>query len=341
MLSNMNVYNVRRFDNFSDETMVSTWRSITDEMPFAWFQSPQWVLSWWDTFGQDCAPLLLGVHAADELIAVAPWCISDETVFCMGDPLNDLNCLPIRKGHDEASAMGVLLNSIPHNLHLDCWPASLDQLPGNGVVTEQDQMVSPILELARSYEEYLNALLPSRRKKLLQTKRRFDRRMPSARFTVVTEPHQVRELGAEMLRLREQNLVPRGFENDCEPSSRAEPFQRLLSRLSGYTTVSPHILMGILTVGDELVAGGLYFRWNEILLKYMQGWGQSHRPWSPGTVLDLEMIRYSINMNLRFLDFGRGEEQYKGWFGAGRRQLYSYRVSVPGHLNLTTTPVPM
>ena len=82
--------------------------------------------------------------------------------------------------------------------------------------------------------------------------------------------------------------------------------------------------------GDEILASGLYFRWGPILVKYMQGWALQYRKLSPGTVLDIEMIRYGLALGVRVIDFGRGDEKYKARFNARTQWLYNYVFSPLG-----------
>jgi CelD/BcsL family acetyltransferase involved in cellulose biosynthesis len=335
-------YEVRVLEDFPASDSVRKWEAITGAVVhrLGWFQSPQWVLSWWETFGHRATPLVLGVHAGGELVAVAPWCVSEGEVRCMGDPLNDLNFVATRRGHAEDAVLRALLRALwpilearrlpARTLRLECWPAPLPDPGGRLRVEALPALHSPAVALPADWDGYLASLPRQRRRRLEQAVRRLARALPALRLEVATEPARLLELGRSMLRLREATLGPRGLAAECEPTSRAAPFGRLLARLAARQGPTPRVVVGALVDGSEVVAAGLYFRGSSFLMKYMQGWSLRHLAWSPGTVLDLEMIRYGLASGIRTLELGRGDEPYKTRLGAREHPLHGYTVTRPG-----------
>jgi len=333
-------YRIRLIEDLSDRKMVQSWNAVTEQAQhqLGWFQSPQWVVPWWETLGSGTKPIVLGVYAGDELVAIAPWCVSGDVVRCMGDPLNDVNRVPTRSGHDEDAVLRALVHGLwdllkdhrssPRVLLLECWPTCLPDLDdGWTSVEERRPLASPVLKFSGDFDSYLKSLLPHVRRKLAQTLRRLYRAMPKIRLEIATKPPRILELGNAMLRLREQTLGPRGLLSDCEPASREEPFRKLLAQVVNNGGPGQQAILGALVYEDQVIAGGLYFRWGSILMKYMQGWSLQHRQWSPGTVLDIEMIRDSLASGLEVLEFGRGDEDYKRRLGAQMHWLHNYAIT--------------
>ena len=333
-------YRIDLLDVWSKSGAIKEWKTLVASEPFAWFQSPEWVLPWWSGNHKHKEPFVIGVFADTQLIAIAPWFVSDGIIRCMGDPLNDLNYLPIQPGYDDSQVLRSILRGIkpilPHGankLVLDCWPKHIHWDSFEYCrLEEESTTISPVLHLSEARGTYFEQLSTQRRHRLAQCIRRFERNMPGAELELPTDPLRIRELALEMLRLREQSLTPRGLELDCEPLSRATFFQGLLSDLIRNDRTTPNIVIAALKVGSEVLAGGLYFSWNRSILKYMQGWNMKYRTLSLGTVLDVFTIDHFARNGLHSVEFGRGDERYKSWLGAEPGMLFNYVVHLQGPL---------
>lgn len=334
-------YRVQLLDAFAAPAAMREWSALA-ELPqdsLRWFRSPGWAAAWWRTVGRRAQPLPLAVSAGDELVAVAPWCLSDGAVRSLGDPLNDVNGLTVRAGHDETAVLRALIAALAgprrellqgaRELLLEAWPRPFPaDLRSAAGFTERPPTCAPILDLPPRFDDCLAALPPPSRRRLLQAERRLARALPRLRFEVAGTPRRKLDLARAMLRLREASLGPRGLLADCEPNSREEPFGRLLTALLDDSAASRGVVLGALVDAGEPVAAGLYFHSAPVLMKYMQGWSADARRWSPGTVLDLRMIEHAVGLGARLLDFGRGDEPYKTRLGARPRWLSNATVSL-------------
>lgn len=336
-------YVVRILDEFSKDDVIRAWSQIAEDTQewLPWFQSPQWVLPWWETFRADSTPLILGVYVNNELIAVAPWFIRERVVRFMGDPLNDVNAVLVRAPHNEAAVLLALLHDLPRvlssrrlsaqTLFLDCWPRPLPELDrALCIASERPSLAAPILKLPRDFDQYLRSLPTSRRRNILYATRALERAIPQHRFEVPTDIQRKVRLAETLLLTREESLGPRGFLEQCEPSSRSALFRDFLIRLIENRTAPSRVHLGALIGGDEAIAVGLYFRWRSTLMKYMQGWSMEHRKLSAGSVLDFRMIEHGLAAGVRIIDFGRGDEPYKARFGAENQWLRNYTIEYSG-----------
>lgn len=336
-------YDVRVLDDFTKDGFVRDWIQIAEGTHewLPWFQSPQWVLSWWETFGAESAPLILGVYVDNELIAVAPWFVRERVVRFMGDPLNDVNAVLVREPHDSVAVLLALLHHLPgvlssrklsaRTLLLDCWLRPLPDLDrALYVASERPLLAVPILKLPRNFDQYLRSLPTSRRRNILYATRALERAIPQYRFEVPADIQRKIKLAETLLLTREESLGPRGFLEQCEPSSRSARFRDFLIRLIEDPTAPSRVQLGALIAGDETIAVGLYFRWRSTLMKYMQGWSMEHRKLSAGSVLDFRMIEHGLAAGVRIIDFGRGDEPYKARFGAENQWLRNYTIEYSG-----------
>jgi hypothetical protein len=96
------------------DRLVPEWRALWQRVPNATpFQSPEWLLSWWDCFGNG-APFVLTDREDGQLIAVLPLYHLDEAGCCkllpVGISLSDYLDALVDSDHSEAA--GALLGSL-------------------------------------------------------------------------------------------------------------------------------------------------------------------------------------------------------------------------------------
>jgi hypothetical protein len=96
------------------DRLVPEWRALWQRVPNATpFQSPEWLLSWWDCFGNG-APFVLTDLEDGQLIAVLPLYHLDEAGCCkllpVGISLSDYLDALVDSDHSEAA--GALLGSL-------------------------------------------------------------------------------------------------------------------------------------------------------------------------------------------------------------------------------------
>ncbi len=82
------------------------------------------------------------------------------------------------------------------------------------------------------------------------------------------------------------------------------------------------LALHLLTLDGRPIAGFLGFRERETLYAYLQGSDPACETLSPGVLLLGAVIEESIARGLRALDFLRGLEPYKLWWGASPRPTY-------------------
>jgi CelD/BcsL family acetyltransferase involved in cellulose biosynthesis len=87
------------------------------------------------------------------------------------------------------------------------------------------------------------------------------------------------------------------------------------------------LALHLLRLGGRPIAGLLGFRERGTLYGYLQGSDPAYDPLSPGVLLLGAVVERSIEEGLAALDFLRGREPYKLWWGAEPRPTFRRRLS--------------
>ena len=102
------------------QTIVAGWNELLANYPLATtFSTPEWLISWWRSFGKDQKLLVAGFFAESRLVALAPFSltririaktISLRHLRLMGDGSNDSDNLdlPVRPGFEDRFASSLL-----------------------------------------------------------------------------------------------------------------------------------------------------------------------------------------------------------------------------------------
>jgi CelD/BcsL family acetyltransferase involved in cellulose biosynthesis len=304
------------------DALTRDWRDLalrTSESSY--FQSPDWVLGWWETIGGRPPTRLAAWRAPsgrlDALVALS----EDRTRLHGALPVDLGVYVNTGSGRGTADHCGWLVPAhrraeVTHWLEQAVGGAGLllrgadpawerPPLPGRARVIETT--ACPRMVVPRPEEEV------GRSRELRRQLPRFTRRLEreGVRFEWVA-PGQVdeallRDLFALHERLRSQRGQGTTFDLEHLPL-----YLRLTAR--GARGRGP---AAVVARHDGAVAGVLYgFWWKDTFAAYQSGWDPAWARFSMGSVLIYQAIRFAACAGARTFDFLRGNEAYKYRFGA-------------------------
>jgi CelD/BcsL family acetyltransferase involved in cellulose biosynthesis len=293
------------------------WRRVSAATPF---QSPEWLLSWWDCFGNG-APLLLTARENGRLIAALPLYRHDEPDGCkllpIGIGLSDY--LDALVHADHYPALGALLDSLVEQpgwkechipdlppfaaLLAAPYPAHLQQSRGIGETC-------PVLSLPDAVERLGDAVPRKTLRDLRQARRRSA--AVGAVAAIPADPCTVSEFMHDFFRLHEGRWQPiAGHGVCCDPTVRnfhLTAAQRMLD--------AGMLRLYLLRVGDSTVAAYYGFTAKHAAYAYLSGFDHAFAALSPGTQIVAHAIEQAVREGVREFHFLRGGETYKYSWGA-------------------------
>ena len=279
----------------------------------SYFQTPDWVLSWWETIGGQPSGVAAMIWDGDDLCGLFPMARVREPVS---------KRVPMRVGFLTNAGSGIgtdhggwIARTDGARDLLAEWtrsrvPAVLRGVPMQLGETVGGRLISttrcPRLRIDDAEELISNKLA----KTLRNARRRLDREGFSFQWK---DPGRVSEGDLERLydlhRMRREEA---GDEPVFANSSRQAFHERLRTIQQGENGTA------MMTAAlDNQICGVLYgFVWRDTFSYYQIGWDPSHRKLSLGSVLVQEAIETSKSLGLVTFDFLRGPEDYKYRFGA-------------------------
>jgi CelD/BcsL family acetyltransferase involved in cellulose biosynthesis len=296
------------------EALRSEWSDLCDRSPRVTpFQRPEWLIPWVRAFPPG-EPWVLAVRKEGRLIALAPFLVypneGKRTVaFCGGGVSDYCDVVTDPDGEDEA--VSALLAHL--TAHRERWDmADFEPLPGDspllrisqGSIETRD--VCPGLDLPDQVED-LGSVIPTRQ---LANLRKYRRKAEA---------------------LGELRLQRGPWEETLEILLRFHAARRGESDVHGfhYEVAAGFHARGALGMyllcldGDPLA--GLYgFRERDTFYCYMQGFEERWAKLSPGAMVVGAVIEEVIRQGARRIDFLRGREPYKYWWGGTDRETFRW-----------------
>jgi CelD/BcsL family acetyltransferase involved in cellulose biosynthesis len=322
------------------ELLSAEWRSLLDQnQPAFLFQTPEWQVTWWETFGSGCDLYIIEVRdQAGTLLGIAPLYRSREDgqqVLRIIGGIEVSDYLDLIGRQTDApgiwAEIGKHLASAPDDwdiLDLHCIPeespsrqlapmtATCEKWGSEGNVEE----VCPVIFLPGSWDEYLLTLSKKDRHELRRKMRRLENEVEQCRFYHITEAEDLEDALTSFIRLHQLSSREKSIFMD----SRMEKFFRAMAR-----RLLPNgwLKMWFLEVERQRVAAVLAFDCGDGIYLYNSGYDPDYSRLSVGVVLLGEAIKESIANGKRVFDFMRGPESYKYDFGARDTQIYNIRIS--------------
>ena len=301
--------------------LVDEWLGLMDRTPASsFFTTPDWVLSWWDTFGVGRVGLLgTWRNEGSELLAIVPM-IEHRERFHSRIPLHGTTWTMLGGGFGSADhlrftlqpgAVGAVMDWLhelrsDHSLLLPNFDS--EAMPAiaylSGGVTLR-RTVCPRLDLS------LNDIgSPDFRKKQMYYRRRIEKE--GVQFEWVSPGSIDDEILGALFDLHEDRWEDKTGARPAHLRSRAAFFRELVRR--GDAARGP---CGIVARHNDDIVGVLFGFWYRDTFSYFQtGWSPDWKRYSLGTVLVSAAIAAARERGAAVFDFLRGTDEYKYRFGA-------------------------
>jgi len=316
------------------ESLRDEWSALCDRSPRATpFQRPQWLLPWGRCFPPG-EPWILAVREGERLVALAPWLLytneGKKTVaFCGGGVSDYLDVIADPDREEQATA--ALLDHL--SAHRDRWETGdfepvpdgsplLRVLPPEGFEARTEPRdVSPGLDLPDRIED-LREVVPTRQLANLRKYRRKAETLGALHLERAGERNR-----EELLEILIRFYLARRNESGDPGLLDANALSAFQSPVAaGFQARGALGLYALCLNGDPLAA--LYgFRERETFYCYMQGFDSNHARLSPGVMVVGGVIEDLIGRGVKRVDFLRGREPYKYWWGAQDRETFRRTLS--------------
>jgi CelD/BcsL family acetyltransferase involved in cellulose biosynthesis len=311
------------------EGLREEWTALCDRSPRATpFQRPEWLIPWWRAFPPGEPPWVLAVRKEGHLAALAPLLLyikdGERTVAFCGGGVSDY-CDVVTDPAEEDGAVSALLSHL--SSRRDRWEACdfepvpaesplLRLTPAGIEARTEPRDVCPVLDLPDGTGD-LRDVVPTRQLSNLRKYRR-----------------KAETLGE----LRLETVDDRGWEELLEiligfhVARRSETGQAGLLDAAGLTAFHGEVAAGFHARGalglyalrlDARPLAALYgFHEKETFYFYMQGFDSAWAKLSPGVMVVGGVVEDVVRRGARRLDFLRGREPYKYWWGARDRETF-------------------
>lgn len=288
---------------------ASTLRSV--------FQLPEWVLPWWDFFGNDGSLWTLAIFDDGDLGAVLPLQVTanDAVLRFIGVPLNDRNSI-VARDENRLGAWGCALRTMSAErtwaraVLTDLDDVDLACVRASGAVDPLPPEPSPVIHLPNTWDEYRARLLARHGGRVGRRQRRLEQDHDVV-FQVLTGTDvTARALVSFYSRRLEQWRLQARLHllSDLE---RHPAFPNFLATTGTALAELGQLVLAVLNVDGRPAASCLHFLWSSTALDYMGTYDLSLAQYAPGIVLTMRTIEWMIDQGVSDFDFGRGDEPYK------------------------------
>jgi len=206
------------------------------------------------------------------------------------------------------------LNSISQKSHLhDC----LLNLQDDYDIEFVKEDVSPGISLPDSFEEYLSNLSKKNRHEIRRKIRKFENNFE---FKIINANYEnVDKLLLEFLRLMKLNPEKKLFLNQDRIN--------FMSKIIKYSVLEGKGELNFIEINNDLVSTSFAFKNNKKLFVYNSGFNNDYSEYSVGLINHVYNIKNKIN-TYNYIDFLRGDEEYKYRIGCEDRNLLTINIRV-------------
>jgi len=360
------VLTARVIDSFSTlEALEPKWTALLERADNpAITQTPAWLCTWWRIYGKASQRQLRAVTLSDErgnLVALAPLLRrpvlfkgvpvrSRLELLATGEPEQDETCSPyvgVLVDHDRRAEVATRLVEVLQQDAIGKWDelvmpamaaddAFLPELEGAlaraGLSHERSTCgTSALIELPKTWDEYLSALKGSRRYFVRRTLRDLEKFAPGGDYAleVADTPEQLRKVQPMLYELHEQRWAL----EDKPGVFCSVPFRRfhesLMASLDG-SEEQGRVEVLWLTVRGEPTAVLHNFVYRGRVYFYQSGRRTSlPKQIRPGIALHLLAMQRAIDKGWTHYDFLEGARMYKAQLAQAEREQVELRVIAP------------
>jgi CelD/BcsL family acetyltransferase involved in cellulose biosynthesis len=343
---------VRTYRNLEAlQAIRGDWEDLLASYPLATtFSTPEWLMSWWRSFGKDQELLALGFLADSRLVALALLSIEQfrfaktfslRRLQLMGDGSKDSDNLdlPVRPGFEDKFAESLLgflkneghawdfaeFNTLPE--HSPGARALRQSLGRTNWLAREKQRPASAVPLPAAWEDYLGSLASEDQKNLARYTRRLEKRYAVQIYRCSAESQLPKSLEA----LFEHHQAR--WEAAGEPGSFGSR-----ERIEFYYELSRSLLpqqrldLWVLELDGIVVAAQFGFRYGRQVFQLQEGNAPKHSSDRVGFVLRGHVMKQLIADGMQTYDFLGGELGYKARWGAQARSYTDIHFARPRSL---------
>lgn len=303
-----------------DSTLQSLWNEFQTADPFV--ASPYFSLDYVRAAGRVIRGVRVSVIEVDGAVqGFFPFEITGDKVAApVGQRLCDWNGLILRRGSEIdplqlVRASGILIWDFDHV------PASQHWFEPHTVIHD----VSPIMDVSRGYLPYLEQRKVAgaqRVSQMLRKARKFEREVGPLRFEPdCRDPRAFEQVVAwkrdQCLRTGVPDFLSWGWTTDLLKEISVIDTERFAGRLS------------VLWHEDTILGAHFGMRSDVVWHWWLPGYNDAFAAYSPGGVLLLRVAEAAAADGLRYVDLGRGQDEYKQSFATDALPLLHGSVMVP------------
>ncbi len=325
------INNERDFQNIHDE-----WNSLLCfSQENCVFLTHEWFFSWWKHLSDgNNLSLLVSTDDCGKVQGIAPFMQREKTLYFMASQEVSDYCDFIYPSEAGVSYFSELMDFIAHQfpeiqyidlINIKESSNTLFLLPAlaknYGFSCKSDLSdVTLVLSLSSSYKDYLAGMNRKLRHELRRKLRRIQS-LSEMKFEKITNPEQTKEFIDSFINLHKGGSLEK--ERFWEKNGMMEFFKEIAYGFSFNHWLELYFLYS----GVDLLASLLVFVHKDRKYFYNVAFSPHYAYYSPGFFLFDRAIRNSIAEKRASVDFLRGEERYKYFFGARTSKIYNLSLS--------------
>ncbi len=338
----MRIERIRDVNQLSDSVRAQ-WNQLPMPSPM---QSAEWLIHWWQAFGQASRDQLnvLLVFDDEQLIAAAPWYVSRAWTgsACLrflgdGTACSDHATILIQDGHRQ-SVLELLTRWLLHEASttwhaIDFESVAQDDPAVSRLVRRlgeggcerhlRDTVGTWVVELPATWDEFLASLSKNCRKRCRRWQRTY---FDSARAEVVHSTcDSLADAWQDLARLNQDRRRDFGDRSAFDDAG----FDRFHRATLPSLFADGRAEIRRLRIDGQLKAAEYVLFRQGTVFCYQSGMTTSEGRDGYGNLSILALVRDAIDQGFTRLDFLRGDEDYKQHWGAHRVACVSYHVASP------------
>jgi len=298
------------------------------------FLRHEWFSSWWEAFGEGRGLFILaGREGRGNLVGLAPLMNTGGRLFFMANEEVTDYCDFIVDEKDREEYFSCFFHHLKGRSRLSP-PLTLINMreasPNRALFSAQAQAhglrclseeveVAPILDLPEGYDEYLESLRRKDRHELRRKLRRLNG-IEGLKVFRIKQAEKMPETVGRFISLHKKTVG--GKRRFWEKEGMERFFRSLASRLSDKGRVE----FWAASAGEKWIAVLMVFSESETVYFYNMAYDPEFAEYSPGFTLFNEAIRQAIVQKKKSVDFLRGSERYKYYFGARNSRIYRMTI---------------
>jgi CelD/BcsL family acetyltransferase involved in cellulose biosynthesis len=296
------------------------------------FVLPEWMDVWLRVFRNEINTSVQVVRDGDDVIAIAPFMVENDTALFIGDPdVCDYLDFVVAPGR-EKEALDILLNQLekdnikrldlkhvrPDSVVLS-FLAPLAESRGCRVETVKEN-VSFEMDLPPSFDDYLAALSAKQRHEV----RRKLRRLNEEGTVVFRFIEHGTDIAAAMNVFFHMFVESRQDKADFMTEKMMLFFRSLSGAMAGLRLLK----LGMLELDGRPLAEIMCFDYQDCIYLYNSGYDPAYVSLSAGLLSKVLAIKAGIETGKKRFDFLKGEETYKSHLGGREVPLFRCQITI-------------